>query len=217
MKQRHAELAPLADTIRALRNAAGLTQEGFANAAYLDRGFVGAVERAERNVGFRKLRALLVGLKVTWRDFGIALDDLDPINLRSAAEYDAALAQLRDAVGRQQGAMLNLGRALVHRMTTDQELAVLALNGAGKILPCTFAKLLERVARGSALELLCNRLAKDRRLLDLVRDSRTFREAAVSHAEIAVHMAEYSTARAAANAAGKYLRTNFRRERPQRG
>lgn len=213
MMQRHVELAPLADTIRALRKAAGYTQEGFANAVRLDRGFLGAVERAERNVGFRNLRALLLGLRVTWRDFGIALDDLDPLCVRSEAERDAALAQLRDTAGRQHGAMLNLGRALVQRMTTDQELAVLALNEAGKILPRTFAKLLERVARGSALEPLCTRLAKDRRLLDLVRDSRTFREAAVRHADIAVCMAEYSVARAAANAAGKHLRKNFGPER----
>jgi len=214
--ERHEDLAPLAETMRAFRKAAGYTQEAFANAAHLDRGFVGAVERAERNVGFRKVRALLVGLRVTWRDFGAALDDLDPLRVRSEAEYDAAITQLRDAIDRQRNAMLSLCRALVQRLTADQQFAVLALNEAGKILPCTFAKLLERIARGAALEPLCNRLARDRRLLDLVRGSRPFREAAIRHAEIAACMAECSAAGAAANAAGKYLRTHFRRERRPR-
>jgi transcriptional regulator with XRE-family HTH domain len=80
--QRHADLAPLAEAISTFRKASGFTQEGFAYEAKLDRGFVGAVERAERNVGFRKMRQLLVGLGVNWREFGAALHDLDPIASR---------------------------------------------------------------------------------------------------------------------------------------
>jgi transcriptional regulator with XRE-family HTH domain len=77
--ERHEELQPLAEVIRTYRRAAGYTQEGFAYEARLDRGFVGAVERAERNVGFRKIRQLLVGLGMNWREFGAALQDLDPL------------------------------------------------------------------------------------------------------------------------------------------
>jgi hypothetical protein len=43
---------------------------------------VGAVERAERNVGFRKIRQLLLGLGMNWREFGDALQDLDPLPTR---------------------------------------------------------------------------------------------------------------------------------------
>jgi transcriptional regulator with XRE-family HTH domain len=81
--ERHEELQPLAEVIRSYRRAAGYTQEGFAYESHLDRGFVGAVERAERNVGFRKIRQLLVGLGINWREFGAALQDLDPLPTRS--------------------------------------------------------------------------------------------------------------------------------------
>ena len=80
--ERHEELLPLAEVIRSYRRAAGYTQEGFAYEAHLDRGFVGAVERAERNVGFRKIRQLLVGLGINWREFGAALQELDPLPTR---------------------------------------------------------------------------------------------------------------------------------------
>jgi transcriptional regulator with XRE-family HTH domain len=84
--ERHDELQPLAEVIRTFRRAAGYTQEGFAYEAHLDRGFVGAVERAERNVGFRKIRQLLIGLGISWREFGTALQELDPLPTRGARE-----------------------------------------------------------------------------------------------------------------------------------
>jgi transcriptional regulator with XRE-family HTH domain len=83
--ERHQELQPLAEVIKAYRRAAGYTQEGFAYESHLDRGFVGSVERAERNVGFRKIRQLLMGLGINWRDFGAALHELDPLPTRSHA------------------------------------------------------------------------------------------------------------------------------------
>jgi transcriptional regulator with XRE-family HTH domain len=73
------DLLPLADTLRALRQTAGHTQESFAYDAGLDRGFVGAVERGERNVGYRNLRRLVVGLGVSWVEFGVALHERDPL------------------------------------------------------------------------------------------------------------------------------------------
>lgn len=79
MSERYAELKPLADTIRTFRKATGYAQEAFAYEVNLDRGFVGAIERAERNVGYRKIRQLLVGLGVTWADFGVALHEQDPL------------------------------------------------------------------------------------------------------------------------------------------
>lgn len=82
--QRHSELEPLGQVIRTYRQAAGYTQEEFAYESHLDRGFVGAVERAERNVGFRKIRQLLVGLGIDWRDFGAALQEIDRLPRRGA-------------------------------------------------------------------------------------------------------------------------------------
>jgi len=80
--RRHDDLEPLAEVIRTYRRAAGYTQEGFATEADLDRGFVGAMERAERNPGYRKIRQLLIGLGVNWREFGAALHDVDPLPTR---------------------------------------------------------------------------------------------------------------------------------------
>ena len=88
--ERHEELSALAEVIRTFRRAAGYTQEGFAYDAHLDRGFVGAVERAERNVGFRKIRQLLVGLGIDWREFGRALQELDPLPTRSHRQQEDA-------------------------------------------------------------------------------------------------------------------------------
>ncbi|HZS60980.1 MAG TPA: helix-turn-helix transcriptional regulator [Gemmatimonadaceae bacterium] len=88
--ERHEELLPLAEVIRTFRRAAGYTQEGFAYEAHLDRGFVGAVERAERNVGFRKIRQLLVGLGIDWREFGKALQELDPLPTRGHRQREDA-------------------------------------------------------------------------------------------------------------------------------
>jgi len=85
--ERHEELQPLAEVIKTYRRAAGYTQEGFAYEAHLDRGFVGAVERAERNVGFRKIRQLLMGLGINWREFGAALQELDPLPTRGRRRH----------------------------------------------------------------------------------------------------------------------------------
>jgi transcriptional regulator with XRE-family HTH domain len=90
---RHGELAPLATVVRAFRKAAGYTQERFAYDAQLDRGFLGAVEHAERNVGFRKMRHLLIGVGVTWREFGAALHGVDPLPAYARRAGGSTLAQ----------------------------------------------------------------------------------------------------------------------------
>jgi transcriptional regulator with XRE-family HTH domain len=95
--KRREDLRPLADTLRATRKAAGHTQESFAYAADLDRGFVGAVERAERNVGYRKLRQLVAGLGISWRQFGAALHERDPLpeRVRLDAPSQGASTEVR--------------------------------------------------------------------------------------------------------------------------
>jgi hypothetical protein len=54
------------------------------------RNGVGEVELGDRNIGFRNLRRLLIALRADWREFGVALQAVDP--LRAAP----AVPRLRD-------------------------------------------------------------------------------------------------------------------------
>jgi transcriptional regulator with XRE-family HTH domain len=51
-------LQVLGERIRAARKAVGLTQEGLALEADLDRSYVGEIERGQRNLSFEKLFAI---------------------------------------------------------------------------------------------------------------------------------------------------------------
>ena len=59
-----AELQALGARIREKRSAAGLSQEGLADACGLDRTYVGGVERGERNLGFVNLLRIAQALNV---------------------------------------------------------------------------------------------------------------------------------------------------------
>jgi len=48
--QKHSQLLALGKQIRKLREQSGLSQEGFASEAGLDRAYYGGVERGERNI-----------------------------------------------------------------------------------------------------------------------------------------------------------------------
>jgi len=50
MQEKSQNLVKLGKRIRELRQAKGYSQESFASAASLDRSYMGAVERGERNV-----------------------------------------------------------------------------------------------------------------------------------------------------------------------
>lgn len=52
------------------RKATGFSQERFAYEAGLDRAGYGRLERGEGNLTYLNIRKLLVGLGVSWRDFG---------------------------------------------------------------------------------------------------------------------------------------------------
>jgi len=54
--------------LRALRLERGISQESLANAADLDRSYVGGVERGERNVSLRNIDRLARALGVSPKD-----------------------------------------------------------------------------------------------------------------------------------------------------
>ncbi len=51
--------------VRALRKAAGFSQEDFALEIGLDRTYMGGVERGERNLALLNIRKIATGLKLT--------------------------------------------------------------------------------------------------------------------------------------------------------
>lgn len=55
----------VADNVRRLRRALGMSQEELAAEAQLHRTYVGAIERAERNLSLDNIERLALALKVT--------------------------------------------------------------------------------------------------------------------------------------------------------
>jgi transcriptional regulator with XRE-family HTH domain len=64
----------LGATLRVLRLRAGLSQERLEHASRLHRTYVSSVERGERNPSFEAIARWLAAVKVSWREFGEALD-----------------------------------------------------------------------------------------------------------------------------------------------
>lgn len=65
----------LGDVLRKFRNQRGVSQEQLAALSSLHRTYIGGVERGERNPSFQSLTRILDALKVTWSEFGSALDE----------------------------------------------------------------------------------------------------------------------------------------------
>lgn len=226
MTVRHSELKPLADTMRTFRKATGYAQEAFAHEVNLDRGFVGAIERAERNVGYRKIQQLLVGLGITWADFGLALHERDPLPITgrvnplcatgrkitppsvmpSAIALAPANEQLRAAAKRRNAAAFDLAGALIKHLLADRAFARATIRVAENLLPCTLSTQLKTIARGDTWTPICADLARDRRLLQLVTESQSLRELALRDLEIASHIVRYSAAKKGVNEAAMQLR-----------
>ena len=68
------ELLAIGSTLRALREAAGLTQEELADKAHVNRTLVGRYERAERNIGVLTIQKVLDALDTSWTEFGREMD-----------------------------------------------------------------------------------------------------------------------------------------------
>ena len=95
MSTRHDRLAAFAQVVRTYRKTTGFSQERFAYEAGLDRAGYGRLERGEGNLTYLNIRRLLVGLGVTWLDFGASLHEVDALptcarsNLRNSLRRSA--------------------------------------------------------------------------------------------------------------------------------
>ncbi len=67
-KQDKAYLQQFGARIRALRKAAGYSQEDFALEIGLDRTYMGGVERGERNLALLNIRKIARGLKIAEKE-----------------------------------------------------------------------------------------------------------------------------------------------------
>lgn len=68
----------VAATLRALREAAGLSQEQMGEQAGLHRTYVGGYERAERRLTIEAVEQVLAALGVSWARFGAEMDARHP-------------------------------------------------------------------------------------------------------------------------------------------
>ena len=57
-------LSVFGDRVRELRQAKGLSQEGFATACGLDRTYISGIERGKRNVSLRNMKLIAQSLGV---------------------------------------------------------------------------------------------------------------------------------------------------------
>ncbi|MES2177828.1 MAG: helix-turn-helix transcriptional regulator [Gemmatimonadota bacterium] len=65
----------LGAVLRAFRERQQLSQETLGFSAELHRNYIGGVERGERNPSFESLSRWLAALRVSWTEFGVALDE----------------------------------------------------------------------------------------------------------------------------------------------
>ena len=67
--------------IRRLREERALSQNALADLADVGRTYIGSVDRGERNPSFENLQQILSALRVTWSEFGQALDEEPALRL----------------------------------------------------------------------------------------------------------------------------------------
>jgi transcriptional regulator with XRE-family HTH domain len=68
------EHAAIGRAIRRLRRERGYSQEGFADECGLDRSYMGAIERGERNFSFGKLMTICTSLNASLVDIAAAYE-----------------------------------------------------------------------------------------------------------------------------------------------
>lgn len=71
-------LKQLGDTIRRLRSERGYSQESFAQAAKLNRAYMGGVERGQRNVGVVNIAQIAATLNLSLTEFFAEVEGTNP-------------------------------------------------------------------------------------------------------------------------------------------
>lgn len=89
MNRDEAARRALGAVIRRLRKARGLSQNALADLSGAGRTYVGSVDRGERNPSFENLWQLLGAMRVTWTEFGQALDAEPALTLPDRATAKA--------------------------------------------------------------------------------------------------------------------------------
>ncbi len=74
---RDQRLVEFGHTVRELRKSRGLSQEGFADLAGIDRSYMGHIERGERNVTLIKVFLIAEALNVPVHQLLLPLDQMD--------------------------------------------------------------------------------------------------------------------------------------------
>ena len=88
-KEKHPDLVRFGNAVRARRKELGYSQEGFADAVGLDRGYTGGVERGSHNVTLLNILKVIGGLEMSHAQF-FAVFDQEPDD-----DGDAAPLQTR--------------------------------------------------------------------------------------------------------------------------
>ena len=74
IEERPPVLIAFGEAVRRYRKAKGLSQEAFADAAGIDRSYMGGVERGERNIALVNVEKIVSALDMQPSDFFSALD-----------------------------------------------------------------------------------------------------------------------------------------------
>ena len=85
-KDKHPDLIRFGNAVRARRKALGYSQESFADAVGLDRGYTGGIERGSHNITLLNILKIIAALEMTHAEFFAVFDEDEPGEGDSAAK-----------------------------------------------------------------------------------------------------------------------------------
>lgn len=85
-KDKHPDLVRFGSAVRSRRRELGYSQESFADAVGLDRGYTGGVERGSHNVTLLNVLKIISKLEMTHAEFFAVFDEDEPGEGDSAAK-----------------------------------------------------------------------------------------------------------------------------------